>query len=84
LNLNQPAQLSRIDDEFRAKHVDVCAARAWFDQYTKAFSALVVLAVFGAGVAMMRVATDARVPSKGVGNQDTENQLRQLRDCAGL
>jgi DNA invertase Pin-like site-specific DNA recombinase len=28
---------------------------------------------------MMRVATYARVSSKGVGKQDTENQLRQLR-----
>jgi DNA invertase Pin-like site-specific DNA recombinase len=30
-------------------------------------------------MAMMRIATYARVSSKGVGKQDTENQLRQLR-----
>jgi DNA invertase Pin-like site-specific DNA recombinase len=31
---------------------------------------------------MMRIATYARVSSKGVGKQDTENQLRQLRSFA--
>jgi DNA invertase Pin-like site-specific DNA recombinase len=33
-------------------------------------------------MAMMRIATYARVSSKGVGKQDTENQLRQLRQFA--
>jgi predicted site-specific integrase-resolvase len=34
------------------------------------------------GMAKMRVAIYARVSSKGVGRQDAENQLRQLRAFA--